>query len=79
MTLQELMAYYDETNTAWEEKKAELEQAARRRSEVVKQIAEAIAPKKRVIRHGRELTVVQRGETYFFKGNSKSSDAVEVD
>ena len=79
MELQELFAQYDAADAAWEQRKVELDQATRARSEVVKQIALAIAPKKKLLRQGRELTVVVRGETFFFRGAKSSTDVVEVE
>jgi cell division protein FtsB len=79
MELKELFSQYDQADAHWEIKKAELEKATRERSEVVKQIALAIDPKKKLLRAGRELTVVVRGETYFFRGAKSSSDVVEVE
>lgn len=78
MELKELFAQYDQADAHWEDKKVELEKAAQERSEVVKQIALAIAPKKKLSRNNRELTIVVRGETYFFRGG-KSTDVVVVE
>ena len=78
MDLKEKMAHYKTCAARETELKAELEKVLREKSEAVKAIAHEIAPKKRIVCEGRELTVVTRGSTYFFKGEGKSSDVVEI-
>ena len=79
-TLQELFVEYDQADRAWEEKKKELEEATRLRSNAVKAIAESpeLKGKKKITRHGATLTIVVRGDTYFFRGKPSADDAVEV-
>lgn len=69
--LKELFVEYDKRDKKWNDLKEELEEAVRQRSAVVKQIAESVAPKKKVVRNGATLTIVVRGETYFFRGAAK--------
>lgn len=78
MDLKEKFAAYKECDSKVMALKAELEKALAEKSDAVKAIATEIAPKKRIVCGGRELTVVIRGSTYFFKGEGKNDDAVEV-
>lgn len=77
-SLKEKFVVYDAADLAWREAKKALEAATVVRSNAVKAIAEEIAPKKKLLREGCELTIVVRGETYFFRGKSDKSDLVEV-
>lgn len=78
MDLKEKFAAYKACDAKAEGLRAELEKALREKSEAVKAIAQEIAPKKRIVCGGKELTVVVRGSTYFFKGEGKNDDAVEI-
>ena len=78
MDLKEKFAAYKECDARVETLKAQLDKALKEKSEFVKAIAIEIAPKKRIIHGGKELTVVVRGDTYFFKGEGKAADAVEI-
>lgn len=77
--LKELCETYDQKNETVEVKKKELELALAARSEVVHKIASLVAPKKKFIRAGKELTIVIRGETAFFRGSKQESGLVEID
>jgi len=79
-TLQELFVEYDKADAEWEQKKTELEEATRVRSDKVKAIAESpeLKGKKKITRKGATLTIVARGDTYFFRGKPSADDAVEV-
>lgn len=76
--VRELFTQYDLRDAAVEHAKAELDKALQVRSEVVKQIGEMIAPAKRITRNGKELTLVVRGNTYFWRGKGKPGDTFEV-
>lgn len=78
------LAVYDVADQKWEDAKAALEAATVERSEAVKVIAEAIAPAKKFLRSGRELTIVVRPSadgttsTFFFRGSKESKGLIEV-
>jgi hypothetical protein len=76
--LRDLFTLYDAKEAQLIEAKLAVEAALKERSEVVNQIAKLIAPKKKVLRHGKELTICFRGETTFFRGAGKNSEPVEV-
>lgn len=76
--LKEMFVEYDRLDVIVDEAKAALEKATVARSQSVKEIATAISPKKKLLRNGRELTLVTRGETYFFRGSKNMDDLVEV-
>ena len=84
-TLQELFVEYDKADAEWEQKKTELEEATRVRSDKVKAIAQSpeLKGKKKITRKGATLTIVARPSkdgsaiTYFFRGG-KSEDTVEI-
>jgi hypothetical protein len=84
-SISELFAAYDSADEVVVQAKAAKEAAERVRSDACKAIALAIAPKKKVLRAGRELTVVVRDNksegftTYFFRGAKSGDDAVVVD
>lgn len=77
--LKDLCVEYDAANSKVDECKAALVQAEKDRSEIVKRIASEIAPKKKFIRAGKEITIVVRGSTYFFRGSKGESGLVEVE
>lgn len=58
---------YEEKNLEWQKKQEELEAAKIERSKAVEAIADAIAPNTSFTRNGIPYTVVQRGDTHFFK------------
>lgn len=78
MSLKDKFAVYKEHDLKCQELKDQLDAALKEKSEAVKAIASEIAPKKKVIYGGKELTVVVRGSTYFFKGEGKIDDSVVV-
>lgn len=79
--LKELFAQYDAANQEVQEAKAHVVTCEYERSAIVKQIAEAIAPKKKITRGGKEMTIISRGETYYFRGpkDTNPEDVVSVD
>lgn len=77
--LKDLCIEYDAANSKVDECKAALVQAEKDRSEIVKRIASEIAPKKKFIRAGKELTVVNRGETWFIRGSKHEDGLSEVE
>ncbi len=79
MNLKELCIEYDAADVRVAECKAALIQAEAARSEVVKRIATEVAPAKKFIRAGKEITIVQRNETFFFRGAKSKSGLVEVE
>lgn len=76
--LKTLCEEYDRLDAIVTQKKNEVEQALKARSNCVETIAKAAAPKKRIIRNGREITIVDKKGTWFFRG-AKSGDAVHVE
>jgi hypothetical protein len=58
--LKELFQDYDLADARWNELKAECDAAYRAKSDIVQSISEAIAPEKKVVRAGVELTFVVR-------------------
>ena len=79
MSLKELCIEYDAANARVDECKKALVEAEQARSEIVKRIASEIAPKKKFIRAGKEVTIVARGNTFFFRGSKSESGLVEVE
>lgn len=78
MDLKELCGQYDVADSEVETQKRILDEAIRKRSDIVKSIAGVLAPKKKFIKGGKEITIVVRGETYFFRGSKQDSGLVEV-
>ena len=78
MDLKTMFAEYDLLDQSVNKAKDALEKALVARSKSVKTIAVAIAPKKKLLRNGRELTLVVRGNTYYFRGSKSTDDLVEV-
>ncbi len=78
MNIKDKFETYDAHTARLAELNAEIKKVERERSEVVKAIGIEIAPKRKVLRSGRELTLVARGDTHFFKGASSKDDVVEV-
>ena len=62
-----LLVEYDYADKSVSAKKVELELAIKERSNVVNCILDANEGKKKLRRDGKELTIVVRGETYFFR------------
>jgi hypothetical protein len=86
MDLKEAFVEYDKANEVWEQAKAALEDATRARSETVKMIAGMVAPKKRILRAGKEFSIVARpvkstGDTTYFMrlAGASPDDVVEVE
>jgi len=77
--LKELFAEYDNMDDKVSQAKQALEEVLKARSDVVRKIGTEIAPKKKLTRGGRELTIVVRGETHFFRGAKSDDDKVVVD
>lgn len=73
-----LVSSYNEADKFASEKKNELDDAMKKRSDVVKEISKTIAPKKKFMLNGREMTIVVRGETYFLRG-PKGDDVFSFD
>ena len=63
-----LYAAFIETDALWEERKRQVEESYSLRSDAVKAIAQAIAPSKKFVHNGKELTVVVRGDSWFLRG-----------
>ena len=80
-TLKELFSQYDAANQEVQEARAHLATLETERGEIVKAIAQAIAPKKKITRGGKELTIVSRGNTHYFRGPKETNpeDVVSVD
>lgn len=78
LDLKEKFVVYDAADLAWHNAKKALEEATIVRSNAVKAIADEIAPRKKLLRNGCELTIVVRGETAFFRSSSNKSNLVEV-
>ena len=77
--LSELFAQYDEADLEVENCKSALETATVARSEVVRKMANVIAPQKRLRRNGRELSVVQRDDTFFLRGvKERPKDMIDI-
>lgn len=79
MNVKELCSEYDRADLDVSDKKSALENSLKTRSDIVKNIAVSIAPKKKFIRAGREVTIVQRGETFFFRGSKGEGGLLEID
>lgn len=81
--LSELCTDYDQKNVLIEEAKANLDALMRERSEIVKNMAKVVAPKKKFRRAGKELVIVIRpgvnGDTCFLRGTKEDNGLVEVD
>jgi hypothetical protein len=77
--LKDLCVQYDAADAEVSERKAALEQALQARSAIVKAISGEIAPKKKFIRGGKEITIVARGDTFFFRGSKSETGLVEID
>ena len=75
-----IIAEYDEKNLDVEDARKALNARLIDRSAVVKRLAHAIAPKKKIVREGKEFTVVVRGDNYFLRGASTDpEDVVSLD
>jgi hypothetical protein len=70
----ELFTEYDAADLEVENRKNALEAAISTRSDVVRKIGNVIAPLKRVSRNGKQLTVVQRGDHFFIRGQKDESE-----
>lgn len=81
--LKELLGVYDTAHCKVLEAIAVKESHERAQSDVVKQIAECIAPKKKFLLRGNPITIVRRphanGETWFLRSGSKDEDIPSVD
>lgn len=77
--LKELCTRYDEADAVVAAKQAEVEAAIKARSEAVKAIGEAIAPAKKFVRAGQQITVVTRGDLFFFRAPKEIEGLVSVD
>ena len=64
----ELFGEYERADANWEAKKKEVEEAYANRSDAVKAIAAAVAPKKTIVRRGQTLTICVRGDSWYFRG-----------
>lgn len=73
-----LLAQYDQKNSAVAECKLAAVKAEFDRSKVVQAILDANGGKKKLRRNGQELTIVVRGDTFFFRSSKDSSDITEV-
>lgn len=73
-----LFEEYDEKDREWDAAKVAVETATIARSAVVEKIAKLIAPRKKLMRNGQALTLVVRGNTFFWRGLGKEKDVFEV-
>lgn len=78
--LSDLFAQYREADEEVAEAERMKEAAVSKRSRIVKEISEAVGGKK-VRYRGDKLTIVQRGETWFFRGRERKEEdgIVEVE
>jgi hypothetical protein len=72
------LVQYDAADKKVEDIKAQLEVALSERSNVVKTILGANDGVKKFRRSGKELTIVIRGDTYFFRGSKEKGNLVDV-
>jgi hypothetical protein len=79
MSLKDKFLAYDSINTKLDEIKAVMDAALKERSSIVEQIALEISPKKKVLRAGKELTVVARNGHYFFRGGKSDDSVVSIE
>jgi hypothetical protein len=78
--LKKLMGKYEAADGVLTEARTAVDEAMAARSEVVKKVAEAIAPKTKFRYQGRELLISHRGDSWFFRGPKKDEPGlVEVD
>jgi hypothetical protein len=77
--IKDLFVEYEKRKETLIQKKKEVDAALNARSEVVNKIAALIAPKKKLTYKGKDLTVVQRGDTVFFRGLSDDSNEIKID
>lgn len=77
--LKTLLSQYEEKEGILSEKKREVEEALSERSKVVALIASTIAPAKRFNYKGAVVTIVVRGDTFFFRGLGKEGEMVKID
>lgn len=75
--VRELFAAYDRAELDLQNANNAAANAIAARSDLVAQIAKLVSPLKRVIRGGKELTIVSRGDTHFLRG-SKNKASFEV-
>lgn len=77
--ISQLFSEYDQYSAKLREAEAEVERLTGMRSEVVKKIGGIIAPRKKLERGGKLLTIVQRGETAFFRGAGEDPGIFKID
>ena len=71
--LTKLMGSFDAANAEWKAKKAEVETAYRKQSDIVENVAKLLGTQKKFRYKGMELTIVIKGNTYFFRGLPKDA------
>jgi len=74
--LSKLFETFDNADKEWEARKAAVETSYKERSNAVEAIAKLIAPQKKIRRAGKELTIVVRGTSWFFKGAGKKDNEI---
>ena len=83
MTLSDLLKEFDASDSAWETAKKNADDCYNQRSSIIKQIFEANNSKpklKRRLANGTivDLTIVKRGDTYFFRGLDKKAEDIQI-
>jgi hypothetical protein len=74
MSLKDKFAAYDEKTNQLAALAEAAERVTKERSDIVKSIAEEVSPKKKILRGGKEMTIVSRNETWFLRGANKPAD-----
>lgn len=82
--ISELFKDYDKANAEWQAAKKLVEETYAKRSETIKLIFLANDSKKHLKRRTptgsvQQLTIVRRGETFFFRGEDSESEVIELD
>ena len=71
--LTKLMGSFEGTNSEWKNKKKEVDDTYRKMSDIVLSISKLLGTQKKFRYKGMELTIVIKGNTYFFRGLPKDA------
>ena len=77
--LVERFVRYDAIDNEIAECKAKVDKLLQERSQTVELILHANDGGKRLVRKGKEMLIVSRGNTFFFKGKTEHKDITEIE
>lgn len=76
--LMQLFSQYEGNDSKVDECKREMDRAIKDRSDTVELILAANNGKKKIRRNGKEMSIVVRGNTHFFRGAKDNEDITDL-